>query len=437
LARFDRIIDQSEVLGPDATRRAYVRELTALQREFPALAESIGRVTVELTCARERIGPWSDEAECAEALTVLCATFFTPLQRHIMRALWAAEDVALNGRMIAERIQPPNRGLRRALRTLCGRKLITCDGDGYRLSREGALVWRKFFLPEEILLRLGITDLPKRPVKMELACDEISKVLERCFHKVGVSIADLRLRDLGELAKGIVDASRKAGVPIGQVRLTVASCDERGVIQNGPIDACPERKESPFTLHAHQVMLDMVRAILQSFPARIDKFHPKKVCTWPQLYGQPVYRHNWVSRMRDEAAEAARVVREGTAHTDNGPTPALGVVPTVGAHRATVGSGAYGPAPPDLFRWEGVQVCGFSPHQWRFLDALFEAGRLRDAVPVAEIIRHVYGADASTHENQRRALEQVRRRTQAKLDGDGVRLLIDLTNHTYRLIPTS
>jgi hypothetical protein len=96
---------------------------------------------------------------------------------------------------------------------------------------------------------------------------------------------------------------------------------------------------------------------------------------------------------------------------------------------------ADGPIPPDMFRWRGREVGGLSVPQWRLLGALCDAGRLRAAVPLAEVVCHVYGAKAVADDNRRRALEQLRRRTQTKLDAAGVPLLIDLTNQSYRLIP--
>jgi len=73
--------------------------------------------------------------------------------------------------------------------------------------------------------------------------------------------------------------------------------------------------------------------------------------------------------------------------------------------------------------------------QWRLLDALCQEGRPRPAVPTAEVIRSVYGDTAEAAEDRRRALEQVRRRTQRKLDAAEVGLLIDVTNQSYRLMP--
>jgi hypothetical protein len=92
-----------------------------------------------------------------------------------------------------------------------------------------------------------------------------------------------------------------------------------------------------------------------------------------------------------------------------------------------------GPVAPDKFRWGQREVRGLSMHQWRLLEALCQEGRLRNAVPTAQVIRHVYGEKAN--ERRRRALDQLRRRTQEKLDAAGVGLLIDLTNQSYRLTP--
>jgi hypothetical protein len=121
-----------------------------------------------------------------------------------------------------------------------------------------------------------------------------------------------------------------------------------------------------------------------------------------------------------EFAEAIKATREDKA-------------PPESSRAADTGNG---PIPPDRFRWQGAEVTDLSSPQWRLLDALCQEGRLRNAAPTAEVIRRVYGDCVTADEGRRRALEQVRRRTQSKLDAAGVRLLIDLTNQSYRLTPT-
>ncbi|OAI45067.1 hypothetical protein AYO44_13165 [Planctomycetaceae bacterium SCGC AG-212-F19] len=90
-----------------------------------------------------------------------------------------------------------------------------------------------------------------------------------------------------------------------------------------------------------------------------------------------------------------------------------------------------GPFPPDGFRWSGKQVTGLSIPQWKLLDALCVSGRLRDAVPLNEVIRQVYGID----KYKQRALGELRRRTENKLTENDIPLAFDLTNQTLRLLP--
>jgi hypothetical protein len=97
-----------------------------------------------------------------------------------------------------------------------------------------------------------------------------------------------------------------------------------------------------------------------------------------------------------------------------------------------------GPIPPDSFRWQGSEVERLSKDQWRLLDALCEQGRLRKAVPVSEVIRHVYESDRRRKKSAdalRRALMEMRRRTQDKLNDAEVPLEIQQVNDSLRLYP--
>ena len=73
------------------------------------------------------------------------------------------------------------------------------------------------------------------------------------------------------------------------------------------------------------------------------------------------------------------------------------------------------------------------------LDALCTDGRLLNAVPVEEVITHVYGFDKTDRDkidSKRRAIKELRRRIQKnKLDPAGIPLQIDLTNGNFHLTP--
>ncbi len=94
-----------------------------------------------------------------------------------------------------------------------------------------------------------------------------------------------------------------------------------------------------------------------------------------------------------------------------------------------------GAVPPDKFRWEDVEAEDLSSPQWKLLDALCENGLLRDAVPIPDLLKRVYGSTGKMPGDPRRAIEQLRRRTQEILDGANIRLIIDVKNQSYRLIP--
>jgi hypothetical protein len=81
---------------------------------------------------------------------------------------------------------------------------------------------------------------------------------------------------------------------------------------------------------------------------------------------------------------------------------------------------------------------GLTGLQWSLLDALCENGKLREAVPVEQVICHVYDVNpkvASAVDGKKRALQELRRRTQGALEHDGVPLVIDLTNEHLYLNP--
>jgi hypothetical protein len=97
---------------------------------------------------------------------------------------------------------------------------------------------------------------------------------------------------------------------------------------------------------------------------------------------------------------------------------------------------AEGPNPPDSFCYGENEVEGLSLYQWRLLQALWGEGQPREAVPEADVIRHVYqgkGKSSDTH----RALMELRRRTQRCLEAKNISLSIELDNGYLSLLPIS
>jgi hypothetical protein len=95
----------------------------------------------------------------------------------------------------------------------------------------------------------------------------------------------------------------------------------------------------------------------------------------------------------------------------------------------------FGPVPPDTFLWDGKRADGFTPLQWRLLALLWDSasGKPKDGVPLEEVYRAVcQGARV----DQAKALLELRKRTQKRLDAARIPLLLDQTAGLLRLLPT-
>src|SRR5262249_32616504 len=83
-----------------------------------------------------------------------------------------------------------------------------------------------------------------------------------------------------------------------------------------------------------------------------------------------------------------------------------------------------GCVPPDTFRWNGREVSGMFPLQYRLLEALTNGEELCPQTPVSEVIRRLYDPDDAPLANPRRALYHLRARVQSLLDRSDVPILI-------------
>jgi hypothetical protein len=94
-----------------------------------------------------------------------------------------------------------------------------------------------------------------------------------------------------------------------------------------------------------------------------------------------------------------------------------------------------GPIPPDRFCWQDSEADGLSLPQYRLLEILCLDGRLRDAVAIPLVVDHIYPKPSKRPKDPLRALNELRKRTQRKLDAARILLLIDWTNQSLRLMP--
>jgi hypothetical protein len=94
----------------------------------------------------------------------------------------------------------------------------------------------------------------------------------------------------------------------------------------------------------------------------------------------------------------------------------------------------FGPVPPDAFVWDGKRHQGFTSDQWTLLSLLWdpETRQPRDSVPLAEIFRVVC---RNARVDQGKALLELRKRTQKRLDAAHIPLLLDQTAGCLRLLP--
>jgi hypothetical protein len=111
-------------------------------------------------------------------------------------------------------------------------------------------------------------------------------------------------------------------------------------------------------------------------------------------------------------------------------TPLIVEVPATAGQPAPLTNG---PVEAGVFRWDGAEVRSLTLHQWRLLASLCKGERLRDSVPVAEVIRAVYGPQARATRDRRRALASMFSRVEEKLHRGGLRLLIDRDSSTVSL----
>jgi hypothetical protein len=99
-----------------------------------------------------------------------------------------------------------------------------------------------------------------------------------------------------------------------------------------------------------------------------------------------------------------------------------------------------GALPPDRFRWDGVQVSGLPTLQFKLLAALCDGEELRTSVPVAEVLAAVYGIDPNNRPaitQKRRALKELKARTQKSLNDAGIRLWIEQAAGKLQLKPVA
>jgi hypothetical protein len=103
----------------------------------------------------------------------------------------------------------------------------------------------------------------------------------------------------------------------------------------------------------------------------------------------------------------------------------------------TAGGVAYVIA-PDCFQYGHERVDGLTRLEWKLFQVMCENGQLRQAVPLAEAVGHVYGIDPKNGQaigEKTRTFMERRRGAQQKLDAKEMRLMFDLTNGFLSLKP--
>jgi hypothetical protein len=94
-----------------------------------------------------------------------------------------------------------------------------------------------------------------------------------------------------------------------------------------------------------------------------------------------------------------------------------------------------GPVPPDKFKWGGAEATDLPPAQYQLLGVLWSAGPPGTTTSIGAVTQALYET-ASPDEKTKRALEQLRRRTQRQgLDAYGVRLRVGMGNGELWLEP--
>ncbi len=93
--------------------------------------------------------------------------------------------------------------------------------------------------------------------------------------------------------------------------------------------------------------------------------------------------------------------------------------------------------PPDRFKFLDITIDGLSALAWKLLGSVCCNGKLKEGVPIAEVMASLWGINPKIKadvDSKAKALGELRRRTQKKLDDEKIPLVFDQKNNHFRLM---